>query len=511
MRIKLSQIGFLFLLISTIAITSCTLANNGDSSYRRFRRDVIGHHEIATNDNFTENTDVLFMMYLDGDNNLNNVSWQNLMDAQTGLMNLEENTKVTVIALIDGNKEKVEEKGNTPVASEQTFLFKLGAYTATEYNKKYITAASSIDYSGCVEWISGTYYEVDMSSGDTLYNFLNWSKKHYNANKTILTVQNHGGGPYNELTSSISSRSICWDDTTDNNKYLSTTDVATAINKTFGKIDMLIEDVCLQCSIEEIYGLQDAVHYLVASPNTTYGNTYNYDKIIPYASKGASIEEIGKKFIDYNYEFCKNQSLRKENTPDSDSTCMELSLTLVDCSKTDVLENIKTHTSELADAIMNTADNAQKQLCINSIGQLEKNAGTNFYGFCFEATYAYTNDLGAMAYLLSEYIEDDAINTAANKLFSDLNDNNLIISAWAGGKYNDEYTNWYYTEDSNYGYGFLKGKKAWGISITGGRISMQDTSGKLFVSPNLINYRNWSNFAKDNKWAELLVTYKNGD
>ena len=106
MTMKLRQTGFLFLIIFTIVLDSCTLATYGDSSHKKFRRDIVGHYEIATNDNFTEDTDVLFMMYLDGDNNLNNVSWKNLMDAQTGLMNLDENTKVTVIALIDGNKKK---------------------------------------------------------------------------------------------------------------------------------------------------------------------------------------------------------------------------------------------------------------------------------------------------------------------------------------------------------------------------------------------------------------------
>ena len=87
---------------------------------------------------------------------------------------------------------------------------------------------------------------------------------------------------------------MCWDDTTGNKKYLSTSDVTAAINQTFGKIDMLVEDVCLQCSIEEVYGLRNAVNYLVASPNTTYGPTYNYDKVISFASKDSQeVVDIG--------------------------------------------------------------------------------------------------------------------------------------------------------------------------------------------------------------------------
>ena len=510
MTMKLRQTGFLFLIIFTIVLDSCTLATYGDSSHKKFRRDIVGHYEIATNDNFTEDTDVLFMMYLDGDNNLNNVSWKNLMDAQTGLMNLDENTKVTVIALIDGNKKKVEEEGiESPIGSEQTFLFKLGAFTTTEYTQEYFTAASSIDYSNCVDWIYNTYYEVDMSSGDTLYNFLNWAKKHFNANTTILAVQNHGGGPYNEVTTSISSRSICTDDTNhpDDNFYLSTTDVATAINKTFGKIDMLVEDVCLQCSIEEIYGLQDAVHYLIASPNKTYVNTYNYDKIIPEISKGANIEEIGKKFIDYNYDICKNRTLRSKTTSNTNPTCMELSLTLVDCSKKDVLENIKNHTSELAEALL--ADEEQTR---TYIGELPYISG-KFYGLSFEASYAYTQDLGIMAFMLANYSKTtapDNVKNAATTLLNDLKNNSLIVYAWAGGAEH----NWYYSGDTNYGEDedfriSTDGKCPWGISITCGRIYKTTTSGKILTTPNLKNYKNWSEFARNNKWADLLAKYKN--
>lgn len=505
----MNRFRFLFLLIS-ILLSSCSF-DSSDSKSKSF--------EIVDKESFVENTDVLFIMYMDGDNSLNDTAWENIFLAQIGLR-AARTDKITVVALIDGYITSPDDIGNG-----KSYLLKLGGYDEDEYKynnntKSYnfkLVSRNSKDYSQTVNWIYARNHEVDMSSGNTLYYFLTWTKKHFKAQKTILAVQNHGGGPYNELKSSISSRSICWDDTNhpeDDDSYLSTTDVATAINKTFGKIDMLVEDVCLQCSIEEIYGLQDAVHYMVASPNTTYGNTYNYDKIIPYASFGASIEEIGKLFIEKNKEYCINETytLRKSTTLDFDPTCMELSLTLVDCSKSDVLENIKKHTSELAEAIM-SADFEQKRICINSIGFLPKNTTETIYGFCYKASFSYTNDIGLMSYILanSSAITDTKIKTAAQNLFSDLKNNNLIVAAWAGGSGKD----WYYTGDDSYGsnFEFLKitdEKCPWGISITANRGFSYDKDGKITkYNISLENYSNWSKFAKDNKWADLLKTYKN--
>ena len=460
--------SFLYILIFPLLI-SCSMGN--DSSGSR------------------SDTDVLIMMYMDGDNNLNDVSWANVAQAQRGLMNISSNASVTVLVLVDG---KHSYPGRTD-GSEKSFLYKLGP-------------DSSIDYSNSVSWVyNGGSHEVDMSSGQTLYNFLNWANSRFSAGKTILAMQNHGGGPYNELNSSrtgqTSARTLCWDETTGTKTYLTTTDVARAINLTFGKIDMLVEDVCLQGSIEEVYGLQDVTNYLIASPNETYGNTYNYDKIIQYASTGASILDIGKKFVDYNKISCQDRTI----TPDDAPTCMELSLTLVDCSKTESLSKIKQYTSNLAQAILSTSGDEMNTL-IASLGKLSKNTVTNFYGFCYDATYVYTQDLGVTAYILKNASGlSEPVKTAASNLYNELKNSDLIVYGWAGGSENS----WYYSADSSYGKAaglagdFLRitdGKCPWGLSITSGR-----NSDKI----SLDNYGTWTNFAKNNKWADLISQWKN--
>ena len=479
--------------------------NSNSDSYSSYSKD-----KIIDKADFVEETDLLFMMYLDGDNNLNNVSWYNVVLAQYGLANAD-SSKISVVVLIDGNTQKC----TNPIGDGKSHLLKLGAYSQNEYeitggelntnNSEYISENTK-DYSSDVNWIYEKNYEVDMSSGDTLYNFLYWAKKHFQAEKTILVLQNHGGGPFDELTTSISSsRTLCWDDTTGNKKYLSTSDVTAAINQTFGKIDMLVEDVCLQCSIEEVYGLRNAVNYLVASPNTTYGPTYNYDKVIPFASKDSQeVVDIGKKFIDYNYDKCKNLTLYTGSEDLNKPSCMELSLTLVDCSQAEVLEDIKTQTSQLAHAIM---ESEERDKLLQHIGILKRNNSVFFYGFLFSGSYVYTNDLGVLCYLLKNE-EDTAVSAIAENLLSDLS--SIIVYAWSGGKLH----NWYYSGDSSYGeLDFLKipseGSCPWGISITAARLKTTNTYGITKYGNSLENYASWTEFAKNNSWAHLLSIYKN--
>ena len=457
-------------------------------------------------------SNVLFMMYLDGDNSLSDVTWKNLYDAELGLMNLSQNATINVVALVDGNPNY----GQIYERTGKTYLYKLGALTQEEIAKNLFVGASTIDYSKATSWVyngsgRGTQ-EVDMSSGNTLYNFLNWANTNFSADKKILVFHNHGGGPAIEQTisqsSETSARSICLDDTTGTDAYLKTEDITNAISRTFGKVDMIIEDVCLEGAIELIYGLQDVTNYIIASPNLTSTNSYHYEKIVKAASEGLSVLELGKKIVDFNYEHCKNMTLRTSTTSASDSSCMEYSLSLYDCTKKDTLSAIKTHTSALADKLLAETDESQIALIKNSLGKLSKNTESIFYGFFYNGSYFYMQDLGVTAYIFANAnVFSDGIKAAASDLYNDLAQGGLIAYSWAGGSEN----NWYYSADASYGKAdgttgdFLrttlaKGTCPWGISITAGR-----NNSKIDLS----NYGTWTSFAGGNSWATLLSQWKN--
>lgn len=494
--------NILFLLIFS-CFFSCDWNNDDDSAYTAALLQLLAQEQAQSQ------TDVLFMMYMDGDNNLHDITWKNIIQAQKGLMNIGSTTKITVVALVDGNSSYQSEV----LIGGKSYLLTLNAYSADEYyntnSSAPVIAAATKDHSQLTDWVyngSGiASQEVDMSAGNTLYNFLNWAKNKYTASKTILVMQNHGGGPYNEAFTSVSARSLCQDYTTGTKRYLSTTDVANAINKTFGKIDLLVEDVCLQCSIEETFGLQDAVNYLIASPNSTFGNTYNYDKIIPDISSGKSILETGRNFVDYNMDFCKNLSISVDSNKDEENSCRELSLTLIDCSQKDTLSNIKAHTSELAEALLNDTDEMQTSYKSKRVGKVYNKNG-DFNGLSFATTYLYTQDLGIMAYMLANNTPDasQAVKEAAEKLYTDLKNGGLIVYSWSGGSEHS----WYYSGNSSYGdLDYLRitdGKCPWGISIT---CSTRRNSAGYNRYYQIDDYGLWSNFANGNKWADLMIAW----
>ena len=470
--------------------------------------------QAGLSSSLSEHTDILFMMYLDGDNNLHDYAWENLINAQKALSNLSSDFKITVLALIDGNSQYA----NKYQKDGKSYLLTLGGYSAAELKNASLPAlaAATIDHSKTEKWIyngTGTgSQEIDMSAGNTLHNFLRWSKANYKADKTIFIIQNHGGGPYIESFTSISNRALCWDETTGTKRYLSNNDIANAISWTFGKVDLLVEDVCNEGAIELIYGLQDIADYIIASPNITRTCSYNYDKIISYAASTSSIPDIGKKLIDYNKETVENENLKKPQIKDNDSACTEFSLTLIDCSKKSTLLNIKNHTSQLAAAILADTDSMKSFYRQNRIGKLKKNTADNFYGFSYETKYFYTQDLGLLAYMLgykSEGASEDVTNAARN-LYDDFKNGGLIAYGWAGGKENS----WYYSGNSSYGSdnensSFLKisdGKCPWGISITCDYLIYNDASGKKYIY-QIDDYGSWTTFAAGNRWADLLKTY----
>lgn len=488
-----------FIALEMALLASCSMELGNEADFATNYKDTSASSSAVIQN---QTSDYLIMMYLSGDNNLNDCAWKNLIKAQIGLRNISQDQTVNVIALIDGNSE------DGMYGDGQTHLYKLAAYEDWQYSSKTesvssLTAAKTLEYTNQAGWISESgKNEVNMASGKTLYNFLAWCNDNFSASKTILIIQTHGGGPYREAKSALdedsSSRAICWDNTDGGADYLSTKDEAEAISRSFGKIDLLVQDACLMCSIEEIYGLQDSVHYLISSPNITYANTYNYDKIIPfisqYPAEEESLVEIGKKFVDLNKERCQKKTIRQATTSDTDATCMELSLSFVDCSKKTVLENIKGLTAKLASAVMAESSLTGEQNAY--IGGKEQNNGSNFYGFTFSASYVYTQDLGVLAYMIANDVNNmglgKEVRNAAAELYNQLKESSLILYGWSGGKEHE----WYYSGDSSYGYDFLKisdNKIPWGISIT---------SSSKYLS--LSSYCKWSEFGKENEWGKIL-------
>ena len=126
--------------------------------------DSSGTAKCVTSSNTDEWT---FMVYLDGDNNLDGNASTDLNEMKKGLSSAGTSKKVNVIVLHDGD------------GASDTKLYKV-----TESGLTTLNSGTAI--------FSGS--EADMSSADTLKKFGVWAVKNYPAKKYALIMWDHGGG-----------------------------------------------------------------------------------------------------------------------------------------------------------------------------------------------------------------------------------------------------------------------------------------------------------------------------
>lgn len=264
-----------------------------------------------------QNSEWLMLMYMDGDNNLNDPIYVDLNEAEYGLSKLPEDSSVRIIALWDGWDFVTGNDPDNPETSEliaaaanqgltletaSTRLLELGA----DGRGKPLTAAGitlspdTKDLTATVSWIKNN--EVDMASEKTLEYFLKWVKANYTADKIIIQFSNHGGGPRSAIPcGEYVRRSMCWDETNGGSSFLKTSDVSKALkNAGFGsdnKVSLIMEDVCLGGSIEEAYELKDYSNYYVGSPNNVPGMGFDYVSFVSSLTKNASVEEVGCNLV----------------------------------------------------------------------------------------------------------------------------------------------------------------------------------------------------------------------
>ena len=158
-----------------------------------------------------QNTEWLLIMYMDGDNNLNNPIYLDLNEAEYGLSQFKSTDHIRIIALWDGFKGDSQNPRSSLWGKETTHLLELGPDSRTDDTLLELSA-QTVDWSFTADWLSEG--EADMSSKTTLENYLNWVNTHFTGTKTILQFSNHGGGPRSLIPGgNYGRRAMCMDDT----------------------------------------------------------------------------------------------------------------------------------------------------------------------------------------------------------------------------------------------------------------------------------------------------------
>ena len=302
-------------------------------------------------------SDWLVVMYMDGDNNLNDPIFMDMNEVEYGLWYIRRSNdqpesfydSVNAVALWDGavswteTNEEGEEVTKTPqIGKSGTYIYELGrdSNSSTAYTTSggCVLSENTKNLSYTAPWLVGTnqtistslptdaHGELNMGDKQTLINFLNWVNAHYTATKgVILQFSDHGGGPRSvryvktadgrtiKVGDTSGRRALCWDESSSSN-YLKTKDVSDALQAAgYGpsnKAAMILMDVCLGSSLEDAYQFKDYANYLAASPNNIPGLGLDYYKLMTSFTKDTTIDAVAKQIVtDYKTQYGNNTTL----------------------------------------------------------------------------------------------------------------------------------------------------------------------------------------------------------
>ncbi|MGI5069966.1 hypothetical protein HRO26_02305 [Treponema pectinovorum] len=523
-------------------------------------------------------SDVLMIMYMDGDNNLNDAIYLDMNEVEYGLYQIrkldgtpESNYKsVNVVALWDGwNGNSTE---NPQLGHRGSFIYELG--TDSSFNITYTSSSGCVlssktkDLSYTAEsgtsnpWLANG--EVDMSSKDTLKNFLEWVKARYEATDVILQFSNHGGGPRSYVANTISlengmtyerpgisgRRSMCWDEDTSGNTFLKTSDVSSVLEDcgySSGKLSMIIEDVCLGGSIEEAYQLKDYAKYFLASPNNEPGRGLDYITVIKSFTTDSTMESVGKSIIakykedyaikdsvwdtwmsDNSSALASNFGIDTSNPTAQNKFTMSIlnskcsTLTLVDLSK---VEAVKNAIDAFANVVITDAktkefkglyyDTVKKLYTITSSSNTRpvtywealRELNTSYDGnmFSYLGTFTWLYDSGYLFLNANSLSDANLADGSANpNAWADLNTAaDSVLTALKSA-------NVYAWRDGFKGNSLYEGSNTIsGLTISGGSVEITTSGGNTY--PAQEKYPSWYKtelaFGNDCKWGQLLYDW----
>lgn len=203
--------------------------------------------------------DWIVMVYLDGDNNLEEAAIDDLNELEEGLGS---NTNIKVIVLIDR------------AAGYDTSN---GDWTGTR-----IYEVVSDDTSAIASTLLSDEGELNMGDGDVLENFIDYCFTNYDSEHYWLDIWNHGGGI----------DGICWDDSSSTDKLIME-EMQVAIqanidthNRTF---DIISHDACFMNMIEVAYEFKDQADYFIASEESVPFDGFDYASIVSLLNDTSSM------------------------------------------------------------------------------------------------------------------------------------------------------------------------------------------------------------------------------
>ncbi|HPZ08791.1 MAG TPA: clostripain-related cysteine peptidase, partial [Candidatus Eremiobacteraeota bacterium] len=310
----------------------------------------------------------------------------------------------------DGNMNVVAEMGRISQEELKKINEKMGRpYEPTNIDgdwsgvRKYYVNRDTPGDAGAVDRIDSPVLEdlgeKDMSSPDTLAEFLTWGIKNYPAKHYMVVLMDHGGGWTGAFTN---------DATGSGGHIMSNPQIAEAFARTEKetgvKPDVVHMAACLMASTESAYELKNSANYLVASEEmgTTLGFQYGpiLDRLQQDIVDGKEVtgESIAKSIVEHY----------------SDKPAAFATKSAIDLSK---MDNVKNALDTFAQKLRKT--DTPKEVLSEVIEEAQNFSRKFFYEF-----YSHTRDLYSVAEKIvkSEKVTDKELKESATGMMKAVKD-----------------------------------------------------------------------------------------
>ncbi|MBN1411521.1 MAG: hypothetical protein JW969_11805 [Spirochaetales bacterium] len=234
-----------------------------------------------------------FMIYMDGDNNLEPHAIEDINEMEYGLYNAYSGIDANLNIIVLFDKNYYDDDEGYPDEWTDTRIFKI---EPDSDSSKYGTIVSQeiFDSTNTYGFAQSASNRVEKNMADPLVltNFLDYCTNNYPADHYLLMFWNHGDGPksgpldlfqYGSTQNGIL-KSICQDVTAPGNDYLYIQELYNAINASdyfsTHKVDIIGFDACLMGSVEIAYKLRNNALYMTGSMALENGVGLPYDLII---------------------------------------------------------------------------------------------------------------------------------------------------------------------------------------------------------------------------------------
>ncbi len=226
-------------------------------------------------------TSWLVLVYLDGDNNLEDAAIEDFNEMEE----IGSNNGVEIVVLLD----------RIPGYDSSN-----GDWTGTRlYHVIHDEDTGTINSEQLQLWTGSYEEELNMGDPQTLKNFIEYVYNLYGGEHIALILWNHGSGFYGSSLE-FTPTNIAYDDTDDDSlDEAEIRNVLEELNSTGIHIDLLAMDACLMGMIEITYEYTGLVDVLVASEETEPGDGYEYnywlDDLVD--NPGTTPQELGEILV----------------------------------------------------------------------------------------------------------------------------------------------------------------------------------------------------------------------